>query len=332
MEKIGKLNQDIWDIIIKHSELTSVTNLARAGRRFNNYVGLDFHKLCVVNHIFRLPGESWADAFADGIWNRAASSVQRPRCTLPKDIAPNFIVYEASVVAKADLKRARKVVSTSQNVGINQGKEKRPLYNKNTKIYVDKQEGLATNDGEQQSLVLTERDNRDSYPDEKQDRWMTYKCSFLEEKSRSQENLQFFHLSTSYTVFEDFGKRSEINPKKKINDKKKKATGSVNKLQTYDAVCDRTADCVSPDVKSGHDLRFNQNQRNPVKKYLLHSTACTRSSDSRSVRKPASPTCTRSSSGPTNPLQDIGYSKKPKKRKTASGDRSQIKSTTGKYR
>ncbi|CAD5221217.1 unnamed protein product [Bursaphelenchus okinawaensis] len=65
MEKIGKLNQDIWDIIIKHSELTSVTNLARAGRRFNNYVGLDFHKLCVVNHIFRLPGESWADAFAD---------------------------------------------------------------------------------------------------------------------------------------------------------------------------------------------------------------------------------------------------------------------------
>ncbi|CAD5221219.1 unnamed protein product [Bursaphelenchus okinawaensis] len=133
---------------------------------------------CCRGNVYKL------DPFS-GIWNRAASSVQRPRCTLPKDIAPNFIVYEASVVAKADLKRARKVVSTSQNVGINQGKEKRPLYNKNTKIYVDKQEGLATNDGEQQSLVLTERDNRDSYPDEKQDRWITYKCSFSEEKSRN---------------------------------------------------------------------------------------------------------------------------------------------------
>ncbi|CAD5221762.1 unnamed protein product [Bursaphelenchus okinawaensis] len=65
MEKICRLNEDIWNIIIKHCELTSLTNLARSGCHINDFINLDFHKLCVDNHIFRLPGESWADAFAD---------------------------------------------------------------------------------------------------------------------------------------------------------------------------------------------------------------------------------------------------------------------------
>ncbi|CAD5221766.1 unnamed protein product [Bursaphelenchus okinawaensis] len=65
MKKIGQMNRDIWDIIMKHCDMSSITNLARIKLKSQKIINFDFKKVCVRNHIYRLPGELWADAFAD---------------------------------------------------------------------------------------------------------------------------------------------------------------------------------------------------------------------------------------------------------------------------